>query len=207
MRRTKSFVFAVVVLAMMVSFATVALADGGGLDGFGVGTVVNCFRLNVRSAPSNDGAVVYILRAYEVVTVNESSAGWFKVSFFGRDSDDVISGWVFGRYLAAGIVEAPPQPEPPAPPAPPEPPAPPPDLTMSGFGVVYNCWRLNVRSAPSNNGVVVYILSLYDVVGLLSRSTAGQKDLWYQIHFTVVDDAGNSDVITGWVFNAYLDIA
>jgi len=59
----------------------------------GTAVVVNCFYLNVRSAPGMGNNIVGVLRVGTVVSILDSSRGWYEIA------TPYITGWTFGRYL------------------------------------------------------------------------------------------------------------
>lgn len=52
--------------------------------------------LNLRQSASTSSAVIGSLYAGQLVTITDTSAGWFKVSYYGG------SGWISGNYLTLG---------------------------------------------------------------------------------------------------------
>jgi len=59
----------------------------------GTATVIDCFYLNVRSTPAMGDNIVGVLRVGTVVSVLNSSRGWYEIA------TPHITGWTFGRYL------------------------------------------------------------------------------------------------------------
>jgi uncharacterized protein YgiM (DUF1202 family) len=63
--------------------------------------IVSTTSLNVRKSSSNKSDIVGVLFLGDVVEVIEKGRKWSLISWQDSESDALVRGWVFSRYLKA----------------------------------------------------------------------------------------------------------
>ncbi|WP_055069923.1 SH3 domain-containing protein [Clostridium massiliamazoniense] len=130
--------------------------------------------LNVRTSPSTSGNVITAIPNNVVVSVIESSNGWYKVNYNGT------TGWIYGAYTK--VISSTGKPENNTPESKPE-------QNQAMKVKVNSPIGLNLRAGATTNSAVITVLPNNVVVNVIESSNG-----WYKVSY-------NGSV--GWIFAQY----
>ena len=156
------------------------------------GTVTGVETLNVRSGPSGENGVLFIIsKGTKVTVLEETSNGWYKIQVLNQ------TGYVEGKYIKldssgpsasatnpAGTPSSTPS-STPKPTASPEP-----SVKTGRVSLENSSSRLNVRSNPSSSGSIIGKLKQGAIVTI-----TGESGNWYKIESGSVKGYASKDYI------------
>jgi uncharacterized protein YraI len=162
-------------LMLVLSLMALGLALPAVAQQYSTYTIGNASRVNLRSGPGAEYAIITVLSAgTQVVPISYSSDyRWAYIQVVGSNA----LGWVNANYVVAGGYV---------------PPAPPPQTPPTYGNAVVNTGRLNVRQGPAANFGVAGKLTYNDAITLVARNADAS---WAQI----------SAPINGWVSLRYIN--
>ncbi len=125
------------------------------------GTAYTTTRLNVRTGPSTDYAIVTTLdKGAAVSTTGTTQDGWTQITYNGS------TRWVASRYLTGTTGDSASGPQAPAP--------------VESSGTMYATTSVNVRTGPSTNYSIVTTLERGQQIGVTGETSNGWTEVVWQ---------------------------
>ncbi|MBL8161982.1 MAG: SH3 domain-containing protein [Anaerolineae bacterium] len=157
---------------------TVGQGGGGGGQPTGSSATVTALRLNVRSAPDTNAAILLKINRNETYPIIGATAdrAWYQISVGG------VSGWVFGRFVSVGGAGSVPTVNPAVP------------TTNAPVDTGYDATAqdtVNIRSGPSRTQAILGKMPINGVARIVGRTS---NNTWWQVNY---------QGLVGWVSSRY----